>query len=216
MHDDAADFTHVADRSVAPPRFDAGLSADAESQLPRTVASPRTGLSPAGCPELVALYVIATPFIHGTSRAVWTHHTRALVGCGRPSGGNPSASGNVLPGRQPCLGEGDVQGDVHPDDSSHGPVPNPRHARRPMLSIGRLGDLRRGGLLPRQGRQQRRRLLPRPGRSTRAMDRSDRRTARARPARSTPRHSGTCSPASRPRGRPRRQARARNAVPATT
>jgi hypothetical protein len=34
--------------------FDAGLSTDAGSQLPGTLASPRTGLAPAGCPELDA------------------------------------------------------------------------------------------------------------------------------------------------------------------
>lgn len=32
--------------------FDAVLSNDAGSQLPGTLASPRTGLAPAGCPEL--------------------------------------------------------------------------------------------------------------------------------------------------------------------
>lgn len=32
--------------------FDAALSNDAGSQLPGTLASPRTGLAPAGCPEL--------------------------------------------------------------------------------------------------------------------------------------------------------------------
>jgi hypothetical protein len=35
-------------------RFDAALSNDAGSQLPGTLASPRTGLAPAGCPELDA------------------------------------------------------------------------------------------------------------------------------------------------------------------
>ena len=35
-------------------RFDAGLSTDAGSQLPGTLVSPRTGLAPAGCPQLVA------------------------------------------------------------------------------------------------------------------------------------------------------------------
>ena len=34
--------------------FDAALSNDAGSQLPGTLASPRTGLAPAGCPELDA------------------------------------------------------------------------------------------------------------------------------------------------------------------
>lgn len=34
--------------------FDATISGDAGSQLPVTLASPRTGLAPAGCPELVA------------------------------------------------------------------------------------------------------------------------------------------------------------------
>jgi len=35
-------------------RFDAGISPDAGNQLPGTLASPRTGLAPAGCPQLVA------------------------------------------------------------------------------------------------------------------------------------------------------------------
>lgn len=35
-------------------RFDAGLSTDTGSQLPGTLASPRAGLAPAGCPQLVA------------------------------------------------------------------------------------------------------------------------------------------------------------------
>ena len=35
-------------------RFDGGVSPDAGSQLPGTLASPRTGLAPAGCPQLVA------------------------------------------------------------------------------------------------------------------------------------------------------------------
>jgi hypothetical protein len=34
--------------------FDGEISLDAGSQLPGTLASPRTGLAPAGCPELVA------------------------------------------------------------------------------------------------------------------------------------------------------------------
>lgn len=46
-------------RSHAPegrlsPHFNADLSIDAGSQLPGTLASPRTGLTPAGCPELDA------------------------------------------------------------------------------------------------------------------------------------------------------------------
>jgi len=35
-------------------RFDGGISPDTGSQLPGTLASPRTGLAPAGCPQLVA------------------------------------------------------------------------------------------------------------------------------------------------------------------
>ena len=35
-------------------RFDTEISLDVGNQLPRTLASPRTGLSPAGCPQLVA------------------------------------------------------------------------------------------------------------------------------------------------------------------
>ena len=35
-------------------RFDTRISPDVGSQLPGTLASPRTGLTPAGCPELVA------------------------------------------------------------------------------------------------------------------------------------------------------------------
>src|SRR6476661_2476030 len=53
---------HATDRPFARPprmralsfRFDAGISPHAGNQLPGTLASPRTGLTPAGCPELVA------------------------------------------------------------------------------------------------------------------------------------------------------------------
>ncbi len=37
-------------------RFDGGVSPDAGSQLPGTLASPGTGLAPAGCRELVARF----------------------------------------------------------------------------------------------------------------------------------------------------------------
>ena len=40
----------------------AGLSPDAGSQLPRTLASPRTGLAPVGCRELVARLRHVPPF----------------------------------------------------------------------------------------------------------------------------------------------------------
>jgi len=40
--------------AVSSLRFDAGISPDAGSQLPGTLVSPRTGLTPAGCPQLVA------------------------------------------------------------------------------------------------------------------------------------------------------------------
>jgi hypothetical protein len=53
---------HATDRPFACPprmrtlsfRFDARISPHAGNQLPGTLASPRTGLTPAGCPELVA------------------------------------------------------------------------------------------------------------------------------------------------------------------
>jgi hypothetical protein len=53
---------HATDRPFARPprlgtssfRFDAGISPHAGNQLPGTLASPRTGLTPAGCPELIA------------------------------------------------------------------------------------------------------------------------------------------------------------------
>ena len=38
--------------AVSSLRFDAGISPDAGSQLPGTLASPRAGLAPAGCPQL--------------------------------------------------------------------------------------------------------------------------------------------------------------------
>jgi len=53
--------------AVSSLRFDAGISPDAGSQLPGTLASPRAGLAPAGCPQLVArlrhvdLLVVITP-----------------------------------------------------------------------------------------------------------------------------------------------------------
>ena len=43
--------------------FDADLSIDAGSQLPGTLVSPRTGLTPAGCPELVARLYLFTPVL---------------------------------------------------------------------------------------------------------------------------------------------------------
>jgi len=39
--------------AVSSLRFDAGISPDVRSQLPGTLASPRTELAPAGCPQLV-------------------------------------------------------------------------------------------------------------------------------------------------------------------
>lgn len=42
--------------------FDATISSDAGSQLPGTLASPRTGLPPAGYPELVVRLHRSHPF----------------------------------------------------------------------------------------------------------------------------------------------------------
>src|SRR6266566_3196509 len=60
-HDDVAGFASCCGLASRHPlyrvlslRFDADLSIDAGSQLPGTLASPRTGLTPAGCPELDA------------------------------------------------------------------------------------------------------------------------------------------------------------------
>ena len=60
---------HAADRTVAPPRFDPDLSTGpgrfqgmAGASLPGTLASPRTGLTPAGCRELAPGYDMTTPF----------------------------------------------------------------------------------------------------------------------------------------------------------
>ena len=61
MHNDAADFASCCGpvschplHGVSSLRFDAEISPDAGSQLPGTLASPGTGLAPAGHPELVA------------------------------------------------------------------------------------------------------------------------------------------------------------------
>src|SRR6266545_4523793 len=60
-HDDVAGFASCCGLASRHPlhgvlslRFDTGISPDIGSQLPGTLASPRTGLAPAGCPELVA------------------------------------------------------------------------------------------------------------------------------------------------------------------
>jgi hypothetical protein len=61
LNHDAAGFTSCCGLAGRTPpegrlslRFDARLSTNAGSQLPRTLASPRSGLPPAGCPELDA------------------------------------------------------------------------------------------------------------------------------------------------------------------
>ena len=102
--DDAAGFTrrcglvscHPLD-GVSSLRFDGGLSTDAGSQLPGTLASPRAGLAPAGCPQLVArlrhdhLLVVMRP-------SIWTH----------PECGTTAAPGNerhavpTWPGTSSC------------------------------------------------------------------------------------------------------------------
>jgi hypothetical protein len=63
---------HVADRPVATPSTGCSCSASTPDShpmpgaaLPRTLASPRTGLTPAGCPELV------TRLRHDTSSMTW-------------------------------------------------------------------------------------------------------------------------------------------------
>ena len=60
-HYDAAGFTRRCGlvschrlHAVSSLRFDGGISPDAGSQLPGTLAPPRTGLAPVGCPQLVA------------------------------------------------------------------------------------------------------------------------------------------------------------------
>src|SRR5262249_38437910 len=73
---------HATDRPFSRPprggassfRFDAGISPHAGNQLPRTLASPRTGLTPAGCPELL----------------VRLHH--ALLSCGARTAGRTGYS----------------------------------------------------------------------------------------------------------------------------
>jgi len=45
---------HVADWSLAPPRFAPHLSMTHGGLATGTLVSPRTGLAPAGCPQLVA------------------------------------------------------------------------------------------------------------------------------------------------------------------
>jgi hypothetical protein len=48
-----------------------------------------------------------------------TFHTRAPKGCLPPSGRIPrQCRVDVVPGRWPYVGQDDVQGDVHADDSS--------------------------------------------------------------------------------------------------
>lgn len=65
---------NAADRSVVPPRFAPGLSATHGVSLTGTLVSPRTGLTPAGCPELVAqlrhnnLLAVMAPELLGAPR----------------------------------------------------------------------------------------------------------------------------------------------------
>lgn len=88
MHHDAAGFASCcgpvsrhALHDVSSFRFDARLSTNAGNQLPGTLASPRTGLTPAGHPELVARLRHPTASTSFTSSDVrpssWTHHTDA-------------------------------------------------------------------------------------------------------------------------------------------
>ena len=61
---------HATDRPFARPprlgtssfRFGAGISPHTGNQLPGTLASPQTGLTPAGCPELAARLHQTPPF----------------------------------------------------------------------------------------------------------------------------------------------------------
>ena len=70
---------HATDQPFARPprlkalsfRFDAGISPHAGNQLPGTLASPRTGLPPVGCPELlVRLHHALLSLWHPNC---WTH-----------------------------------------------------------------------------------------------------------------------------------------------
>jgi hypothetical protein len=49
------------------------------ASLPGTLASPRTGLSPAGCRELALGYVMSAP-LRSWRPSCWTHVDRGLVG----------------------------------------------------------------------------------------------------------------------------------------
>ncbi len=86
MHNDAADFASCCGPRSCHPlhgmkslRFDGDLSIDAGSQLPGTLASPGTGLTPAGHPELAAWISYVISFLSLTTRpSLWTHHTCAF------------------------------------------------------------------------------------------------------------------------------------------
>ena len=68
---------HPAERGLSL-RFDGGFSPDAGSQLPRTLASPRVGLSPTGRAQLR-----------------WAHRGKAL-----PIGETDGVKASVLPNRR--------------------------------------------------------------------------------------------------------------------
>src|SRR6476469_6454941 len=90
MSNDAAGFTRVTDRSVAPPNgaFDAGLRPDpfpdqTASLLPGLLAATRTGLTPAGDDELQTRTRPLDDHLLITGRTGWS--TSQAIGSGRAS-----------------------------------------------------------------------------------------------------------------------------------
>src|SRR5215208_7534240 len=82
--------------------------------LPGTLASPRTGLTPAGCRELVARLRRGTPPFGGPRRpSYWTHIPAESPGvwvlaAGRPGSGRPGGGVDAGP-RRPGQGQGPPQ-----------------------------------------------------------------------------------------------------------
>ena len=126
---DAADWP-VAPRPASTP----GSRPTPGAALPGTLASPRTGLTPAGCRELVARLRRGAPPFGGPRRPrCWTHipaeSPGVVLAAGRPGSGRPGGGVDAGP-RRPGQGQGPPQA-----------VPQARQVplTRPARGVGSAG-----------------------------------------------------------------------------
>jgi hypothetical protein len=97
-------------KEVSSLRFDDGIPQAAGSQLPGTLASPRTGLAPAGCRELVARLRHAPPFGRITAPELLEAHVMVTISMSMSSTDRRICGPT---GERSGEGSGDRSGDPH-------------------------------------------------------------------------------------------------------